>query len=272
VIRILKWLSLRQGFEDLSLRGNIFSFVMPLILSSVALSLAVQLVFLPAFWVFGLIRMPLGEAVKLSVAMTWLISGFVTTVNGVFVAREVRTLAIAKAKYEHLSRIDGLSGLLNRRAFAEAMEGALHDASLAIADLDRFKAINDVYGHSAGDFVIRAVAEIFSHFASAPHVSARLGGEEFGLIIHGGTLHQRLERIEAIRRAIENLRLQFDGKPISTTISIGVTEISLERRPEAVYAAADRALYRAKANGRNCIVHELLQDPLPLIPEIQAAF
>ncbi|MUZ72901.1 diguanylate cyclase [Agrobacterium vitis] len=270
MIRILNWLSLRRGFEDLSQRGNVFSFVMHLMFSSVSLALGFQIVALPFCWVLGLMPMPLIDAVKLSVAMSWLLGSFVATFTGVFVAREIRSLAIAKAKYEHLSRIDGLSGLLNRRAFSEALDQTDGNASLAIADLDWFKSINDAYGHSAGDFVIRAVADILCHFAHDPHVTARLGGEEFGLIIQGETIQQRFERIDMIRRSISDLRLHFDGRLISTSISIGVAEISPERRPEVVYAAADRALYRAKANGRNCIVHEMTHGPQPLKQSIQA--
>ncbi|MGG7516530.1 GGDEF domain-containing protein [Allorhizobium undicola] len=256
MIRLKDWLGLRQGFEDLARRGNVFNFVLRLMFLSISLALMLQLLAIPVCRALGLLDMPLGEAFKLGVAMSWLICGFVSAVVGAGVGSQVRSLAVAKARYEHLSRVDGLTGLLNRRAFSEVLDETRGQASLAIIDLDHFKSVNDCHGHGAGDFVIRAVSAVLEELCRAGHVCARLGGEEFGVLLHGGARKERLQVIEAVRNRVASLPLHYDNQSIGVTISAGVAEFEKDRRMESVYAAADRALYRAKAAGRNLVVHE----------------
>ncbi|MBB4566217.1 diguanylate cyclase (GGDEF)-like protein [Rhizobium leucaenae] len=149
-----------------------------------------------------------------------------------------------------------LSGLLNRRAFTEALEEAQDDASLVIFDVDRFKTINDRYGHASGDAVIVAVSQIFSGIFEGRDVIARLGGEEFGAIVHGRDLAERIARIEGVKTQIADHAIAVEGAAVKITISAGIADIWGERRKEVVYAAADKALYLAKALGRNRVVHE----------------
>ncbi len=136
------------------------------------------------------------------------------------------------------------------------------DASLAILDLDRFKAVNDCHGHCAGDEVIKAVAEVLREVFGDEHLIARLGGEEFGVIVRGGGVAQRIALVERARNMVEARAIYCDGVAIGTTVSAGVAEFGPDRRPESVYSAADSALYRAKAGGRNRVVHEAEQAEL----------
>nr|WP_274706767.1 GGDEF domain-containing protein [Allorhizobium sonneratiae] len=252
---MVEWLSLRRGIDDLCRRGQVFSFVMRLMFTAICLSLFLQMLALPICRELGLLPFSAGQTIQLGVAMSWLLVGSVAAVIGPVLGREIRSLAIAKAKYEHLSRVDALSGLLNRRAFTEALDET-EEGLLAILDLDRFKLINDSHGHGAGDVVIRAIADMLLETAGSQHVVARLGGEEFGIILHGKDHARQMELIETIRRQVAALPVYVEGKRIVTTTSVGVARIAPDRRREAVYAAADRALYQAKSMGRNCLMRE----------------
>jgi diguanylate cyclase (GGDEF)-like protein len=147
-----------------------------------------------------------------------------------------------------------MTGLANRRAFYEAAlqfgEGAL---ALVIADIDRFKRINDRYGHAVGDEVIRIVASRMHEELGGLGVVARLGGEEFALVGPDLSAPALRARLNKFRQRLANEPPRFDGRPISTTVSIG---FAAQRGLgfDALYAAADKALYAAKAAGRDRVV------------------
>lgn len=252
--RLKTWFSLKVDLAELERRGGVSRFALKMAFRAVLLSFALCLIALPVNHVLGL--MPdIGKAVMLSVQFSWLIGGAVSGLMALVLGRAMRELTLSKARFERLSRTDMLSGLLNRRAFAELLAQGEENASLAIFDLDRFKAINDCHGHLAGDTVIRSVAMAIREVFGAPHVAARLGGEEFGVVIRGGDVTSRLELADRVRRRIAEQSVPFEDVAIATTISVGVAEFA-DRRGEIVYSAADRALYLAKAAGRNRVVHE----------------
>lgn len=162
--------------------------------------------------------------------------------------------------FEKQSRVDGLTGLPNRREFSDALDRSLKAASpgpalsLLILDIDHFKRINDTFGHVAGDACLREFAR---HLRDAFPVGegqlcARLGGEEFGAIlpVDAATAHARAE---AFRSELERARLTFDGVRESVTVSIGCSSFDAARHADAdaLYREADAALYRAKLDGRN---------------------
>ena len=167
----------------------------------------------------------------------------------------IRDLGRSKARFQQLSRVDALSGLLNRRAFNELIERDHGAASLAILDLDRFKAINDTHGHLAGDKVIRSTAALIDEVFPEPNIAARLGGEEFAVLISGSDSALRRERVERIRQRIADQVIRFGDAEISVSVSVGLADFD-ERDSLEVYSAADRALYLAKAAGRDRVVHE----------------
>lgn len=167
--------------------------------------------------------------------------------------------ALQRNLYESATR-DPLTHAVNRRGFEEALgrETAYalrHGASLSLLafDVDHFKRINDGHGHPAGDQVLRRLAEIVSRSVRQEDLFARVGGEEFVVLLRGITVEDAVTCGERLRTAVESEVFECDGKRIPVTISVGVAGLSsgAEVGPEALHDAADRALYRAKNGGRN---------------------
>jgi diguanylate cyclase (GGDEF)-like protein len=164
---------------------------------------------------------------------------------------------------EHESRTDPLTRLANRRAFDEALSAALAVSarqqaplSVLIVDLDKFKQINDTHGHPAGDAVLQAVAVLLKQALRLSDSPARLGGEEFGVILPFTGTEGGKTAADRIRRAIEEGAFAWGGTSLKVTASVGGA--TLEQAPppdhqcaEALLESADRALYEAKESGRN---------------------
>lgn len=178
------------------------------------------------------------------------------------VAERTQELSILHKEAERMARIDELTGINNRRAFFENGE-FLHNQTqrtgnvyaVLMIDIDDFKTINDTYGHSAGDSVIINVANVLSSASRKSDIVARIGGEEFALILTNATLQQANEMAERLRIEVEALRVQFEQCVIKTTISVGCTMYKLEDTGVgSVLARADNALYLAKGSGKNKIM------------------
>jgi diguanylate cyclase (GGDEF)-like protein len=160
---------------------------------------------------------------------------------------------------QRLAAMDGLTELLNRRAFLEyiARERARSDRhafplSLLLLDVDHFKAVNDTRGHAAGDAVLKGVARVLTGAARASDVIARWGGEEFVVgLTQTGESGARVAA-ERMRRAIADTAYPCpEGEPLRVTASIGAASADAPWKIEALVAAADAAMYAAKARGRN---------------------
>jgi diguanylate cyclase (GGDEF)-like protein len=172
-------------------------------------------------------------------------------------------IALSKANAESELRkaatTDSLTGLMNRGAFIARAELSLARAcprheqvALAIFDLDRFKAINDGYGHSAGDEVLRVFARILGATFRATDVVGRLGGEEFAVLLADVPAQEAIALVERARVAFARSDIAVRGGRIPTTVSAGITwESAGDRDLDGMLAGADDLLYRAKANGRN---------------------
>jgi diguanylate cyclase (GGDEF)-like protein len=157
---------------------------------------------------------------------------------------------------EQLARTDGLTGLLNQRAFKERLEEEFRRAlrhgdplSLLMLDLDHFKRLNDRRGHPFGDRVLRRIAEVTVEAVRETDLVARCGGEEFAVILPRTSLNGALTVAERIREAIEALDLEGER----TTVSVGIAGFpgSHARSAELLVRAADEALYSSKRAGRN---------------------
>ncbi|HWS77395.1 MAG TPA: GGDEF domain-containing protein [Thermomonas sp.] len=165
--------------------------------------------------------------------------------------------------FEQQSRRDGLTGLANRRRFSAALvdwvaaaRGNGAQMALLILDLDHFKLVNDRHGHAAGDACLRSFAEQLQRAFPAPgELVARLGGEEFGVLLRGCALDDAVRRADAFRQACAEHVLAWDDGDVRITVSIGVAALDHERDPDGgrLFQAADSALYRAKAAGRNAV-------------------
>jgi diguanylate cyclase (GGDEF)-like protein len=251
-----KNVSFELSLNDLNSPRTIPLFAVKMVFLAITLAIVVSLLVLSLASFSDLLPLPFAEALAYSVVMSWIVVGMVTFIISSVVGRAVRNLSLSHAKYERLSRTDTLSGLMNRRAFNHNFETEHDNASLAIFDLDRFKAINDCHGHSAGDVVINRVATAISDVFGDAHSVARLGGEEFAVIIRGGLPKDRLALVELARLRVASLSISFDDGEVNTTVSVGVAEIQPHRLKQAVFTCADRALYLAKASGRNRVLHE----------------
>jgi diguanylate cyclase (GGDEF)-like protein len=174
---------------------------------------------------------------------------------------EITDRKLLELDYRKLASTDPLTGLPNRRFFDEYAALEFHrfvrfgePVSFLMLDLDGFKAINDRYGHAAGDEVLRQVAELFRSATRSADLFARYGGEEFVALLPETDEANALSVAEKLRAAVEGMRIKAGSRRIPVTISIGVAAM----RPgdaslDAVTARADEALYRAKREGRNCV-------------------
>jgi diguanylate cyclase (GGDEF)-like protein len=174
----------------------------------------------------------------------------------------------------HMAFRDELTGLPGRRALNERLQRMGRVYTLAMADVDHFKAFNDTHGHDVGDQVLRMVASQLRRVPGGGQ-AYRYGGEEFTLVFPGKTAAEAMPHLETVRRAIEAYQMRLRHKParpkadqigqrrrggrggrgarpLRVTVSIGVAERSdALRAPDAVIKAADQALYKAKDGGRN---------------------
>lgn len=168
----------------------------------------------------------------------------------------LRQLQQSQMVLSNLANTDPLTGLNNRLAFDRHLE-ALSDRGAAfciiLCDLDHFKCINDTYGHAAGDDVLKAIAAILTGSARPNDMVARLGGEEFCMLLADAGLEEALHRTEIIRREIQQNPIASGGESIRCTASFGITHVKgpADSDPSQMLMAADRALYEAKAGGRN---------------------
>jgi diguanylate cyclase (GGDEF)-like protein len=158
-----------------------------------------------------------------------------------------------------LAATDELTKLYNRRYFnerlAEAMSAARrHDypLSLIMIDLDHFKVVNDNYGHSAGDQVLKAFADLLRDMIRAEDVAARWGGEEFIIILPHTLCEAAAALAERIRDAFENI--SRSTTPIALSASFGVVQLRIGEDEDSLIRRADDALYCAKHEGRNRVV------------------
>jgi two-component system chemotaxis family response regulator WspR len=168
-----------------------------------------------------------------------------------------------KRMLEGLALRDGLTGLYNRRYFSEQLLREWNRArreevplSLFMIDIDHFKRFNDTHGHLAGDRCIRTVGEAVQRwFARGADLVARYGGEEFVVLTTGVDRRQARERAETLRQMIRETPIEGTGRAHAPTVTVSVGLASAVPdngfRPEDLLAAADRALYQAKRQGRD---------------------
>ncbi|AXJ95381.1 MULTISPECIES: GGDEF domain-containing protein [unclassified Sphingomonas] len=169
---------------------------------------------------------------------------------------EAEALRAKLAEANDTARRDALTGLPNRRAFEEAFTArGERDGPycLAVADIDRFKRINDIHGHPVGDRVLCAVGRLLVE-ECAGELVVRHGGEEFAILLRGKTLAQAAEHLDGVRAmmAAKRFRIRESDQPLgSVTLSIGVTAVQVGDDSAAAFDRADRLLYTAKAEGRD---------------------
>ncbi len=165
----------------------------------------------------------------------------------------------AHALTARLARTDELTGLNNRRAFSSLGRRALDQSrrysrplSLVMFDIDRFKAINDTYGHAAGDKVLQEVAGVILNTVRTPDIAGRIGGEELGVVLPETAQSEAVAFAERLRSALAALEVDYKGKMLRFTCSFGVASRAEDVVVlDTLLMRADEALYRAKEAGRD---------------------
>ena len=179
---------------------------------------------------------------------------------------DVTEQALGKLGMEHLneelktaSRVDGLTGLYNRRYWQERFD-EMHKlcvrrekpSTALMLDIDHFKRINDTYGHQAGDKVIKMLAALIKRCVRETDLAGRYGGEEFAIILNDSSVEDAKIVAERIRQLAQRLVVEHEGESISFTVSLGLAQFSPDFKGAMAWLeCADQALYEAKENGRN---------------------
>jgi len=168
----------------------------------------------------------------------------------------------ARAQLEILARIDPLTGIFNRRHFMDIFNHEINryarygsQFSLALIDLDRFKSINDKYGHQAGDEALKTFVRVVNESKRRMDVFGRLGGEEFGLLMLETSGADSLTSLTRFLAKLQSEKVRSKGKTFTLSFSAGIAEIQpADKTIDDVIRRADEALYRAKAGGRGSCV------------------
>ena len=179
---------------------------------------------------------------------------------------DVTEQALGKLGMEHLneelktaSRVDGLTGLYNRRYWQERFD-EMHKlcvrrekpSTALMLDIDHFKRINDTYGHQAGDKVIKMLAALIKRCVRETDLAGRYGGEEFAIILNDSSVEDAKIVAERIRQLAQRLVVEHEGESISFTVSLGLAQFTPDFKGALAWLeCADQALYEAKENGRN---------------------
>ncbi|TWU27900.1 diguanylate cyclase domain-containing protein [Bythopirellula polymerisocia] len=171
---------------------------------------------------------------------------------------KIKTQAEELKTTQTQAKTDSLTKLANRGAFDEALAKGMDEyrnqgrpMSLLLFDVDHFKKFNDTHGHQAGDEVLRNVAATLKKCAKSSDLACRYGGEEFALVMPNTTVKQASIAAERIRLALEAMKIDFEGKSLNVTASIGVAETGRQDDIASTIRRSDEAIYSAKSAGRN---------------------
>ncbi|WP_083637294.1 diguanylate cyclase domain-containing protein [Pararhizobium arenae] len=204
-----------------------------------------------------------GSFVRSETLPSVIVIGLIATLVMTFIALRfgavVSALEASEAENRHQARHDRLTGLINRTGFDQALAAATlrvaeRPFSLLCIDLDRFKAVNDTYGHPAGDALLKVLAERFTSTVGDLGIVARLGGDEFAVLLDHGISQESAMQLARALIVDAQTPVPFDGQLLCVGCSVGLASAPKHGvSAREIVPAADRALYRAKANGRNCV-------------------
>lgn len=253
---------LRPRIKSLADIGRVMAFLFTFVAATVALRLVLSL------GILGHRGLEPAAHDLSTIGLTMLGFGFVA----MYVAETKRRL-------HEETRLDSLTGLHNRRAFEEKIQREVQIAArdntpltLLMMDLDHFKQLNDTWGHALGDRALRTFGGVLLTVTGTRDAVARLGGEEFAILLPGRSPRSALSLAERLRATVEGLRLSEGEELVRFTVSVGLSSLLPgEKSFEQMLRRADRALYKVKRSGRNRV---LLADsdmhPVPSIPPARA--
>jgi len=203
------------------------------------------------------------ELWRIAFPISVLAPAVVCPILALHMGRLLRDLRRARDELAGVAHKDPLTGLLNRRGFDLAAAAAFAESRRAhksivalMCDIDKFKAINDKYGHEFGDLALKAVADVIrASIGDRTAVLSRRGGEEFAILLPGIDVCEGVEIAEIVRAACAANRFESEGVAARVTLSIGLaTQPPDEAEPRTLLNLADAALYQAKRDGRNRVV------------------
>ena len=176
--------------------------------------------------------------------------------------KETMDLKVTIVEKNREAMFDALTEIPNRLFYEKRIKEDIarwkrFDTPLSIAmwDVDKFKSINDTYGHSAGDKVLKAIAQILNKRIRETDFLARYGGEEFVMLLPGTVEEETLRLTNELRKAVEDCAFHYNKESVNITISCGISGFRKDDTIEKVFVRADKALYQAKESGRNkCVV------------------
>ena len=260
--------------------------ITPFLIGAMAISMAIYLrpataaaVFFVAYVLFyfaiGLTQT--SATLLLSNRINGLVAAVLAWALSVLLWRNFTNLALQRSQLENanaelqskqrelqrLTRLDGLTGLYNRTTFVELTQQELARArrqgsstTILLLDLDFFKRVNDTWGHPAGDAVLKNVALVAGSTVRTTDLVGRLGGEEFIILLPATSLHAGRKLAEKLRANLQHSPTPWQPTSIINTVSIGLASTTAAENYDFdhLYANADKALYSAKAKGRNCVV------------------
>lgn len=194
-----------------------------------------------------------------SAVLGLLIGSFLSSVYTSKITNYEDSLKKQNSSLSLLASTDYLTGIMNRRMFNEISEHYFQTAqknelylTLLLLDLDHFKKVNDTYGHQAGDQILKRFVKTLEGILNKSDIFARIGGEEFAILLSQTNSDQAYLLAERIRKEIENVFITYDGQDIFVTTSIGISESKQsDTEFENIFSRADMALYQAKNLGRN---------------------
>ena len=206
------------------------------------------------FWAIGLAEAdPL--VVLLYLAPAALIPLLIAAPLSLFIASVLRLLTITIERLDGHIRLDALTGVLTRSYFMASLRDASPSGgSFLMLDADKFKAINDTYGHDVGDAALKCLAEVLISSLPKSALIGRLGGEEFGVFLPGQSQAMAAETARMACAVLRERGRIIAGQPVQLTVSIGVCEHHNDRLMEQTIVSADSALYLAKRSGRDRVV------------------
>ncbi len=203
---------------------------------------------------FGLLPYSLVSSMIIATVLTPALGFFLALTSYLVIGFAIHDLGVSRNELERLSRTDTLSGLANRRAFLDRFDRCDREKAMLVFDIDRFKSVNDTYGHLAGDKVIIKVANMLSTVFSDRCFCARIGGEEFAVFCDDMAFAEFAALGEIARQSIAGMRIETEDGGFSVTVSGGLARAFPDEQFGEVFSRADKALYSAKSGGRNRIV------------------
>lgn len=257
---------MQQSWRQIVLRSPVGLTVAAVAACSVALSVASLFALTTAF------DLGFGGDFPLYVGIAVAIPLMVSVPVSWFIVRLLREVEAARQQAQRQAWQDELTGLYNRRRFTELAQRELELARRSgrwpvavVMDLDDFKLINDRHGHAFGDQLLAATAQAIGQALRGTDLAARWGGEEFALLLPASSTGEGIEVVERVLQSLRALRVQAaDGRRIGCTASIGVAvPLAHAEGFERLIERADRAMYRAKLDGKNRVVRAGLPDSAP---------